>query len=653
MRRERVNRKESTGLTTWSGKDSAELYGIERWGKTMFAVNEQGHVSLSGGGGEDIDLKALVDEIRLRGVEPPVLIRFTDILRLRLDKLARAFDKAIADYDYKGLYRGVYPIKVNQHRHVLEDIVQLGRKHHWGLECGSKPELILAIALHNDPDAVVICNGFKDHEYVQTALFARRLGMRIFLVIEKPSELRLVLDAAKQMSVEPLIGLRIKLSSRGKGLWEASGGDKSKFGLRADEIIEVVQILRRRRMLGALQLVHWHLGSQISDVQAIKDAMKEGARFFVELHRLGASISYVDTGGGLAVDYDGSQTNFASSTNYTEDEYAAGVVGALHAACEEAELPHPTIVTEAGRSLVAHHAVLVLEAIGTSCVGRQPPPEATPPRAPDVVRRMAEILTEFTGKNFQEAYHDALETRRDALLLFNLGHLSLKHRAIVETYFWEICKRIHAYTKRLAYVPDDMEGLGQLLCTTYYCNFSLFQSLPDHWAIKQIFPVTPLHRLNERPENDAVLADITCDSDGAMNHFADLRDVRQSIPLHPLIAGEPYYIGVFLVGAYQEILGDLHNLFGDTNVVHVSAGRDGYVIDKTVEGESIADVLDYVLFDRRYVLAKVRQRVEGALQQRAMRLQESAPFMRQIEQSLDEYTYYRMPSPADGHPKSR
>ncbi len=652
MGRARVDRKETTGLTQWSGKDSAELYGIDHWGKNTFAVNAEGHICLNGYGDEDIDLKALVDEIRLRGVEPPVLIRFTDILKRRLDKLADAFSHAFGEYGYKGVYRGVYPIKVNQHRHVLEDIVLLGRKHHWGLECGSKPELILAIALHSDPEAVVICNGFKDQEYIQTALFARRLGMRIFLVVEKLSELTLILNAAKQMRVEPLIGIRIKLASRGKGLWEASGGDKSKFGLRSDEVIELVQILKRRKMLDALQLIHWHLGSQISDVQAIKEAMKEGSRFFVELHRLGASIRYVDTGGGLAVDYDGSQTNFASSANYTESEYAATVVGALHAACAEADLPHPTIITEAGRSLVAHHSVLVLEAIGASRVGRQAPPESVPRNAPDVVKRMAEILGEFTGKNFQEVYHDAIETRQDALLLFNLGHLSLKDRAIVETYFWQICKQLHAYTRRLAYVPDDMEGLGQLLCTTYYCNFSLFQSLPDHWAIKQIFPVAPLHRLNERAENEAVIADITCDSDGIMNHFADLRDVRQTVPLHELEPGKPYYIGVFLVGAYQEILGDLHNLFGDTNVVHVSVGREGYVIDKTVEGESIADVLDYVLFDRRYILSKVRQRVEGALREHAMKLQESAPFMRQIEQSLDEYTYYRMPGPdgrTNGH----
>lgn len=641
MRRARMQKKDTTSLDRWRVSDSIELYGIDRWGQGSFTVNDDGHLTLVGAdGARDIDLKELVDEVRLRGLEPPVLLRFTDILSRRLDQIASAFGDAIRESGYQGAYRGVYPIKVNQHRHVLEDVVAVGRKHHWGLECGSKPELVLAIALQADPDAVIVCNGFKDRDYIRTALFARRLGHKIFLVIEKLTELPLILDMARQMNVEPLIGIRLKLSSRGKGKWESSGGERSKFGLRSEEVVNAIRILRRRRMLGALQLLHWHLGSQISDIQSIKEALKEAAGFVCELSKMGVSVAYVDVGGGLAVDYDGSHTNFASSANYTIHEYASDVVWAIKDACDEQELPHPVIITEAGRSMVAHHSVLVLEPLGVNHVGRcELAP--VPKRAPAVVKAMASVLEGFVGKNFQESFHDALEARRDALMLFSLRHLSLTDRATVERYFWSICSKIHEYISKLDYVPDEVAGLGPMLASTYYCNFSVFQSLPDHWAIKQLFPIVPLHRLGERPTEQAILADITCDSDGVINQFVDLRDVKRTLPLHVLDEGEPYYIGVFLVGAYQEILGDLHNLFGDTHVVHVSAGCDGYVIDKTVEGDSVAEVLNYVAFSRREVLGLVRERVEAALRCGAMRLAEAAPFVREIEEGMDQYTYFR------------
>ncbi|MFW5798905.1 MAG: biosynthetic arginine decarboxylase, partial [Planctomycetota bacterium] len=650
--RERHKIKASAVLSNWSIDEANELYSIDRWGAGLFSVKPDGCLYLDGDTGTaDVNLKALVDEIRLRGLEPPVLIRFTDILARRMHAIGQAFHDAFAEHDYHGQFRGVYPIKVNQHRHVLEDIVAGGKPYHFGLECGSKPELLIAMAMHDDPESVIVCNGFKDRDYVETALQARRLGLNIFLVIEKPVELHLILNVARRMKVEPLIGLRMKLASRGKGLWETSGGDKSKFGLRCDEIVEVVRTLRKRRMLKQLQLLHFHIGSQISDIHRIKGALKEASGFFTEICRMGAPIGYADVGGGMAVDYDGSHTNFASSSNYDVREYAADVVDAFSTACNEADLPHPTIITESGRAMVAHHAILVVEALATSrqCSDMDMP--RVPRKAPEIVTRMVEMLEGFSGKNFQEVYHDAIDARQEALLLFNLRQLSLEHRAITEKVFWILCRRILDYVEKLDYFPDELQPLQRLMCTTYYCNFSIFQSLPDHWAIKQIFPVVPLHRLNEEPSRQGVLADITCDSDGVMNQFADLRDVKQTLPLHPVAEDDPYYLGIFLVGAYQEILGDLHNLFGDTNVVHVSMGPEGYVIDKTIEGNSIAEVLDYVAFNRRDILSRLRERVEDALRRGQATLEQSAPFIKRMEQQLDDTTYLkaeRTPRKSDG-----
>jgi arginine decarboxylase len=646
VQRARPRKKDKDQLSGWSFTDSIDLYGVERWSEGAFSIGNTGNVMLRGyGDNPDVDLKALVDEIRMRGLNPPVLMHFTDILHRRMDLMISAFAKASEECAYKGAYRGVYPIKVNQHRHVLEDIVQLGRPLHWGLECGSKPELVLAIALHDDAEGVIICNGYKDRDYIETALQARQLGNNIFLVVEKLSELELILDVAKQRHVEPLLGIRTKLASRGKGLWESSGGERSKFGLRSDEIVEAVKILKRRKMLGCLQLLHWHLGSQICDIQNIKASLKEGAGFFIELCRLGAPVRYIDVGGGLAVDYDGSHTNFESSANYTVGEYAADVVSIIGTACNEAGLPHPALITEAGRSLVAHHSVLVLEAMATDTPMRQMNAGEQPRKPPEAVKRLMEVKEDFVGKNFQETFHDALEARRELLTLFSLGQVSLTDRALGEAVFWGICDQILDYVRQLDYVPDEMEGLEKLLATTYYCNFSLFQSLPDHWAVNQLFPMMPLHRHLEQPTQRGILADITCDSDGTVKQFVDLRDVRETLPLHRIENGTPYYIGVFLVGAYQEILGDLHNLFGDTHAVHVSVDKNGYVIDKTVEGDSVGDVLEYVQFNRRDVLGRLRQRVESALRAGDMSLAAAAPFMREIEAGLDHYTYYRTDEP--------
>ena len=641
--RQRLKVKKQDLPETWGPEESSDLYGVHRWGQGIFDVSKRGHLCLRGtGDNPDIDLKDLVDEIRLRGMKPPVLIRFTDILQRRMAGLADAFGKAMETHGFTGAYRGVYPVKVNQHRHVLEDITHHGRPHDFGLEVGSKAELLVAMALHNNPEALIVCNGFKDPDYIRTALSARQIGCRIFIVIEKPHELSAVLHEAKAMGVDPLLGVRMKLSTQGQGLWKSSGGDRSKFGLRASEILEAIRLLKKRRRLDCLQFLHFHVGSQIPDIQRIRNALREATAFYRELRRLGAPVTHLDVGGGLAVDYDGSRTNFDSSSNYSLQEYADCIVGGVKSVCEEHDLPDPVIVSEAGRALVAHHSVLVVEALAASGLGQAADLPKVPRKAAPAVHAMGKALDDFAGKNFQSTFHTALELRQEALVLFGLQQITLEERAAAEEIFWEICRRIRDYIRNLDYVPDELEGLERMLSTTYYCNFSLFQSLPDHWAIKQLFPIVPLHRLDERPTARGILADITCDSDGVIDRFVDLWDVRDTLPLHPLRRGEPYYLGAFLVGAYQEVLGDLHNLFGDTNVVHVSSGPDGYVIDKTVEGDSIVDALAYVQYNRRDLLARLREHVEMALRRGPIGLGHTAPFMRRVEASLDDYTYLQV-----------
>ena len=642
-KRPRMQNKKTNPLDSWSAKDAAELYGVDRWGKDIFAVEANGNAVMCAGN-TPVDLKALVDEIRLRGLELPVLIRFTDILRHRLTVIHGAFKAAMQTYDYTGHFRPVFPIKVNQHRHIVEDIVAFGAEYHHGLEAGSKPELLIAIAHHRDPEALIVCNGFKDQEYVDTALLGQKLGHKVCLVVEKLTELYLILDRARALKVEPFLGIRMKLSSRGRGQWESSSGDKSKFGLRSSEILTAIAVLRKRRMLGQLQFLHAHIGSQITDIQRFKQAAREVCCIFREVWRLGAQINYIDFGGGLAVDYDGSQTNFPSSANYGPREYAADIIDAVADACAEGSIPHPNIVIESGRALVAHHCLLVVEAISSTDLENGVPPSPMPKKPNPVLAAMNDIVEGITAKNYQESYHDAIQARQDALTLFNHGSLTLEERAGVETRFHLACEKILRLVRRLDYVPDDLAGLETMLATTYFCNFSVFQSIPDHWAIRQLFPVMPLHRLHEKPSASGILADITCDSDGVMDQFVDLRDVRKTLPLHPLKKGDPYYLGIFLVGAYQEILGDLHNLFGDTTVVHVSSSDKGYVIDKTVGGDSIMEVLAYVQFTREGINARMRERIETALRNGYLTLEQSATLTRHFEHMLDADTYLNLGS---------
>jgi arginine decarboxylase len=626
----------------WSAADSLDLYNIKGWGNAYFSVNDAGSMVVHPGGKDSpaIDLKELVDEVRERGISLPLLIRFSEIIKARVVELNEAFNGAISEYGYQGKYRGVYPIKVNQDRYLVERLVEYGRPYHYGLEAGSKPELLAVMAMLEDEDALIICNGYKDEEYIETALLASKLGRRVILVVEKPSELTLIHQISQKMGVRPRIGIRSRLSAKGAGHWEGSAGDRSKFGLSGRDLLAAVAFLKENGLLDTFELLHFHLGSQISSIRSVKDGLQEAAQVYVNLAALGAPLGYLDVGGGLGVDYDGSQTNFTSSLNYTLQEYANDIVFGIMQVCDARGVPHPTIVSESGRATVAHHAVLVIDVLGVSefevgKLPRKPPADAEPS-----LRNLFETYKEVSRKNVLESYHDAISYRDECLSLFNLGHLSLENRGLAEDLFWATCQKILRITRSLQQVPEDLEGLERQLADTYFCNFSVFQSVPDSWAIDQLFPVVPIHRLDEEPANRAVLADITCDSDGKIDHFIDRRDVKDVLELHDYRAGEPYYLGIFLVGAYQEILGDLHNLFGDTNTVHVSLDpEDDYKIEGVVSGDTVSDVLRYVRYNRDDLVARVRKAAELALRAKRITFEESRQLLRRYEEGLSGYTY--------------
>jgi arginine decarboxylase len=629
-------------MRRWSIADSMDTYLIRNWGQGFFSASERGNLLVHPSGPElgAIDLKELVDELVRRGISPPLLIRFSDILRARVAELNEAFRRAISEYGYQSTYKGVYPIKVNQDRFVVQEIVAQGRAYDYGLEAGSKPELLAVMAMLDNESALVICNGYKDEEYIETALLASKLGRTIIMVVEKPSELELIQRISERVGVRPRIGIRAKLSTRGSGRWEQSGGDRAKFGLSSREILEAVQFLREAQLLDCLELIHFHLGSQISAIRNFKNALREASRFYVELRKMGAPLGYFDVGGGLGVDYDGSQTNFESSMNYTIQEYANDVVYGLQEACDAAKVPHPIIVSESGRAVVAHHAALVLNILGVAEFRAVKVPEGVPEGAHALVKNLFDAYHDVSRKNVLEAYHDAVEYKDECLSLFSLGHLSLEERVAAESYFWALCQKVLRIVREMEHVPEDLQGLERALSDTYFCNFSLFQSLPDSWAIDQLFPVVPIHRLNEEPTRQAVVADITCDSDGKIDNFIDLRDVKQTLELHPLRPDEDYYVGIFLVGAYQEILGDLHNLFGDTNTVVVSLDEGGgYRIEHVVAGDTVTDVLKYVGYSREDLVARVRRFSENALRAKRMTLEETRQLLKMFEDGLAGYTY--------------
>lgn len=611
------------------------------WGRDIFSINDEGHLVLEHDG-NGVDLKLLVDDLIERGISLPILMRFSALLDARIRLLNEAFANAIAEYGYKANYRGVYPIKVNQSRKVVDAITRFGEPFHYGLEAGSKPELLAAMALLHDREALIICNGYKDEHYIETALLASRLRGHVIVVVEKPSELQLIARVADRLGIEPSIGIRMKLSAKGSGKWQESGGDHAKFGLTAGEIVEAVDELRRQDRLGCLKLLHFHLGSQITAIRSVKDALREATRMYTELRKLGCDgLSFFDVGGGLGVDYDGSQTNFDYSMNYSVQEYANDVVYSVQDACDADDLPHPTLVSESGRAVVAHHSVLVVDVIGvTRSTVDSPDIEAPPDEAHDIAHELWEIYNNLTRKNVRELYHDAVEYKDQVLQLFNLGHLSLHERARCERLFWASCHRMRDIAKALSRAPEELQKLDRFLSDTYFCNFSMFQSLPDVWAVDQLFPVMPIHRLNEEPNRPAILADITCDSDGKIDAFTDLRDVKDTLPLHNP-NGAPYYLGIMFTGAYQEILGDMHNLFGDTNVVSVdiAPSAKGYVVDEVVYGDTIEEVLRYVDYQPKELINSLRKQVEVAVEEGQMSLEESRQLMQRYRDGLASYTY--------------
>jgi arginine decarboxylase len=628
-------------MDKWKVQDAMETYGVRNWGKGYFGVNKLGHVTVHPDKNPDqaIDLKELVDQLQERGIQLPILLRFTDILRHRVGEIQDAFRTAIAESDYRGNYCCVYPIKVNQQRHVVEEILDFGKPFHFGLEAGSKPELLAVLAITNGLDTPIICNGFKDDEFIKMTMLARKMGKQVIPVVEKFTELEMIVRYAQELSVRPVIGVRIKLATRGAGRWKYSAGFRSKFGLTLTEALEAFEFLKQRDLADCLQLVHFHLGSQITNIRNIKGALTEAARVYVELHRVGAGVRYLDVGGGLGIDYDGSQTDFESSVNYTLTEYANDVVFRIKSVCDEADVPHPTIISESGRAVVAYHSLLVFDVLGVSNFDRYQAPPEIPEDSPQPVADLYNICRDLSKKNLLEYYHDAVQAMDDALSMFNLGNLSIEMRALSERLFWAACGKVLKMVREQDYVPEELQGLESLLSDTYFCNFSIFQSMPDAWAVKQLFPMMPIHRLDESPSRKAVLGDITCDSDGKIDQFIDLRDVRSTLDLHPY-TGEPYYLGAFLLGAYQEILGDLHNLFGDTNAVHVSLDESGEInLDAVIKGDTVREVLAYVQYSADELIARMRKDVERAVRAGNITLNESRQLLRFYESGLEGYTY--------------
>jgi len=624
----------------WSTLDASELYDVANWGK--------GYVSINGGGElcvhptkeplESINLVKLVENLERRGISMPVLIRFNDILRHRLEEIHSAFQSAIAEHQYQGRYCCVYPIKVNQQRQVVEKIYEFGRPFGFGFEAGSKPELLVVMAMA-DNDTPIVCNGFKDDEFIELAMSAHKLGRKIIPIIEKYTELDLILKHAQRLGVRPSIGVRVKLASRGSGRWKSSGGIRSKFGLTMSEAIRVVEVLKASGMADCLSLLHFHLGSQITNIRQIKAGVTEAARVYAELVRMGAGLKFLDVGGGLGIDYDGSQTDFESSINYTLQEYANDVVYHVQNICDQAGIGHPTILSESGRAVTAYHSVLIFNVVGVTTLGEDEVPSEIPPDAKQPLHDLHGTLQGLHSRNLLESLHNAQQALDHALSLFGLGYLPLEQRALAENLYWAIARRIRRLVHELDFVPEELQGLDDSLCDNYFCNFSLFQSMPDSWAIRQLFPLMPIHRLDEQPSRRAVLADITCDSDGKVDQFIDRRDVKRTLSLHSF-DGEKYYIGVFLVGAYQEILGDLHNLFGDTNAVHVSLDdRNQVTTDTIIAGDTVGDVLKYVQFSPDVIADQLRKLTELGVREKRIDEEEAERLTQFYEGALRGYTY--------------
>jgi arginine decarboxylase len=630
-------------MRKWRIEDSAELYNINGWGNGYFSINEKGNVQVTPRKNENnsVDLGELMRELYLRDVSAPVLIRFPEILDNRIEKISSSFQIASKEYEYEAQNYIIYPIKVNQMRQVVEEIVSYGKRFNIGLEAGSKPELHAVLAINTDNNSLIICNGYKDESYIELALLAQKMGKQVFLVVEKLNELEQTIVIAKRLKVKPNIGVRVKLASSGSGKWEESGGDGSKFGLNSTELLQALELLEKHQMSECFRLIHFHIGSQITKIRRIKTALREAAQFYVQLHSLGYNIEFVDIGGGLGVDYDGTRSSFSeNSVNYSIQEYVNDSVSTFVDAANKNQIPHPNIITESGRALTAHHSVLVFEVLETTTLPEWKEEKDIQEDDHELVKELYKIWDSLAPVRMLEAWHDAQQIREESLDLFSLGMLDLKTRAQVEQLYFSIAREINMSITRVKHAPEELRQLSSLLPDKYFCNFSLFQSLPDSWAIDQVFPIIPVHRLNEKPERTATLQDITCDSDGKIANFTTQGDFHSSfLPVHTLKKGEPYYIGVFLVGAYQEILGDLHNLFGDTNVVHVSSAENGYRIEQIIDGETVAEVLDYAQYNAKKLVRTVETWVMSSVKQGKISVEEGKEFLSNYRSGLYGYTY--------------
>ncbi len=638
--------KAANRLDRWTTEEARELYGINSWGRDYFGISETGEAEVylrDGEGVRPVSLAGVIDDLNERGIQAPILLRFKDLLDSQITRLNESFLGAMKQQNYRGTYRGVFPIKVNQQQQVVEEITAFGRRYHYGLEAGSKPELIAALAYMHGREAYIVCNGYKDTEFIDLALRAVKMGLRVVLVVEMPTEVDSIIERSRELGVRPILGVRARLSSKSTGHWAASGGDRSVFGLNVSQIVQLVDRLRGEDMLDCLQMLHYHQGSQIPNIRAIRRSVAEAARVYVGLVQEGARMGLLDLGGGLAVDYDGSQTNFSSSSNYTIAEYAADLVEVVMNACDNAGVDHPDILSESGRAVVAYYSVLVMNVLDVMRFETHGLPEVLPEGSHEMLCNLFEVSRVMTKKNLQECYNDALFYRDELRTLFTHGAISLRERALGEEVFWAIMSRISQSVRDLKYIPEDLQNLGDELTDFYYGNFSVFQSLPDAWAIDQLFPVMPLHRLAERPTRSAVIADITCDCDGRLDRFIDLHDVKKSLPVHELRDGEEYLLGVFLVGAYQETLGDLHNLLGDTNVVSVRIENGKVVYDREIEGDSVADVLSYVEYDPAQLVDRFRKLTEAAVREGRISARERKRTMDAYRDGLRAYTYYVAP----------
>jgi len=635
----------------WTIEDSEQTYQIQGWGDPYFSINRAGHITVSpqGDRGTSLDLYELVTALRKRNIELPILIRFPEILADRVERLYACFDRAISRYNYQGNYRGVFPIKCNQHRHLVESLVQCGTHHQLGLEVGSKPELMIALATLNpfhksqkeDQKSLLICNGYKDRDYIETALLSRRLGYETIIIVEQLEELELIHEISEDLKIKPVIGIRAKLGTRGTGRWGSSTGDRAKFGLTIWQMLQAVETLKSYQKLESLQLLHFHIGSQVSSIRVIKEAIREAAQIYVELTALGGNLNYLDVGGGLAVDYDGSKTNKNNaSKNYNMQNYANDIVAEVKEACDQAEIEVPTLISESGRAIVSHQGVLIFDVLGSN-----EPPVSPPPVIEKeehlIIRNLWETYALINQENYQEHYHDAIQFKQEAISLFNFSYLSLQERARAEQLYWACCAKVFEIIKHQEEVNEELQGIANILTSIYYINLSVFQSIPDHWAIDQLFPIMPIHRLDEVPNQRGILADLTCDSDGKISQFINPKGQKPKdfLELHPLQKNQPYYLGMFLVGAYQEIMGNLHNLFGDTNVVHIQTDARGYKIEQLVRGDTISEVLTQTQYSTEELLENLRRHTEKALEKHLISLSESRHLLNNYQQGLGSYTY--------------